>query len=132
MTIPAVIIAAVILMFFGFQILVITRSRRSRGTRVPGTPGRLGEAVKEGGRVMAYFYSPSCRACRAQTPIIEHLRSRHPNVFSVDASASPETARAFGIMATPSVVIVENGVIERAIVGSRPEGALERALLGSS
>jgi thioredoxin len=115
MTIFVAIISAVILIFFGLQVFVIIRARRSRGSPAPPLPGSIGEAVGRRSRVMAYFFSPSCGGCRNQTPVVQRLGARHANIFSTNASTSPETARAFGIMVTPSVVIVENGIIEQTL-----------------
>ncbi len=131
MTILVAFIAAVVLLFLGVQVFVYVRAKNTRGTRVPPLPGPLGEAVARRRRIMAYFFSPSCGACRAQTPVIERLRKSNPNIFSIDASASPETARALGVLATPTVVIIENGMIDQVLIGARSPRTLERALLGS-
>jgi thioredoxin 1 len=125
------VISAVVLFFLGVHIFVCVRAKNTRGNRVPPLPGPLGDAVARHSRTMAYFFSPSCPACRTQTPVIERLRRDNPNIFSIDASTSPDIARALGVLATPTVVIIENGMIEQVLIGARSPNALERALPGS-
>jgi thioredoxin-like negative regulator of GroEL len=60
--------------------------------------------------------------------VIDRLAARHPNVFKVDASADLEQARAFGVAATPTLMLVEDGRIVRVIVGSTSEKNLESLL----
>ena len=77
---------------------------------------------------MVYFFSPSCRACKAQTPVIKSLQKAYRNVFDVDISADMETARIFGIKATPATVAVKDGVIDKVFVGVKQKEIFEQYL----
>ncbi len=111
------------------QITIGVRARRQRGRRIQKIGGPLGDAIASGDRVLAYFYTPSCSACRSQTPVIDRLQEEYLNIFKVDVSEHFDAARAFGVMATPTTVIVEDGKILDVMVGARNEAHLRESLL---
>lgn len=111
------------------QLVIVINSRRRRGRRILGVGGVLGEAVNSGDRVLAYFYSTSCPECKAQTPIIDTLQNEYANVFKVDVAEHFEAARAFGVMATPTTVMVDQGKVVDVYVGTRTEAFFRDALL---
>ena len=123
-TILAVTAAA----FLGFQYLSILRMKMKKGKPAPSLSGSYGKAVKSGETTLFYFYSPSCGACRSMTPVVERYAGRNDRCFKVDVSQDMETARSFGVMGTPSTVVVENGTIRDFIVGPRPEKELTALL----
>ncbi len=106
------------------QMSIIWRARRKKGQRVDDIPGKIGEKIRRGESVLLYFFSPTCRACKAQTPIFQRVKSRFHNAFAVDVSQEHTTAQKFGVMGTPSIVWVKNGAIEQFWVGLRQEAQL--------
>jgi thioredoxin 1 len=124
------IIGAFVLFVISMQLMVRWRGSRKRGTRVEGLGGELGKAVSSGKTVLAYFYSPSCGACRAQTPIIDAMRKQHRGVFKINVADDLPTARVLGVMATPTTVLIKDGIVEEFMVGPRNESQL-RASLGA-
>ena len=115
------IIAGIVLLFFGFQYLTILRMKLKKGKPAPNLTGVYGKAVKNRKTSLFYFYSPQCGACKTMTPIVERYTKNNPRCFKVDISRDRTTASAFGIMATPSTAIVENGKIKDFIVGPKPQ-----------
>lgn len=116
-------------MMMVLQIFIAVGARRQRGEQIQGIGGPLGEAIASGDRVLAYFYTPFCSACRTQTPIIDRLQTEYENIFKVDVAEHIEAARAFGVRATPTTVIVEQGKVVQVMVGSHNEAHLREALL---
>ena len=55
------------------------------------------------------------------SPRIDRLAQRYPNVFKVDIGESRELTRRFSITVTPSVIIVDQGQIARAVIGTQSE-----------
>lgn len=104
------------------QAFVGWQARRMQGRAAPAEAG--------GGRHLYYFHSPTCAPCRSLTPVVDRLAARHANVHKVDVSRDPARAVAFGIRATPTLMLVEDGRIERVILGAVGEQALERMLAG--
>jgi thioredoxin 1 len=76
---------------------------------------------------LLYFFSPGCAACRPLTPRFQEMSERRPkSVFVVNVADELGLARALGVMATPSIVEVENGVIANYHVGRPPEQLMQR------
>jgi len=111
------------------QIIIAVGSRRQRGRRIQGVGGPMGEAITSGDRLLAYFYIPSSPDCTTQTEIIDRLQGEYANIFKVNVAEQFEAARAFGVTATPTTIIVEGGKVVDVLVGSRNEAHLREALL---
>ena len=60
-----------------------------------------------------------------QTPIIKDLQSSNRNVFDVDISKDMDTARIFGVKATPMTVVLDNGTISQVLVGVKQKDVLK-------
>ena len=118
------VFAIVILAFFGFQYFMVLKMKFKKGKPVPDLTGVYGKAVKSGKTALFYFYSPSCGACRTMTPVVEGYTKNNPRCFKIDVSKDMATARAFGIMGTPSTVLIEKGTIKDFLVGPRPQSEL--------
>lgn len=122
-----VLIAAFIAIFVGINFLPLWRARRARGRAVPELDALLTEAQRRMPRLLVYFWSPSCGLCRGMTPVIDRLAAERGDVVKVNVADSTELARHFGVMATPSLALVERGVLKRLEVGARSEAQI-RAL----
>ncbi len=121
-------IGGFIVLFFGFQYLMVLKMRLKKGKDAPELAGKYAKAVKSGQKSMFYFYSQSCGACRSMTPVIEQYARKNPNYFKVDVQTDMETARKFGVMGTPSTVIIEGGKIVEFLVGPVSEEKLSTLL----
>lgn len=122
------IILGVVLLIFGLQFFMILAAKKSTGKKLKGLKGRLKGLERIDSKGLVYFFSPSCHACRAQTPIIKELQSLNRNVFDVDISKDMETARIFGIKATPTTMVVENGTIRQVLLGVKQKDVLKKYL----
>jgi thioredoxin-like negative regulator of GroEL len=118
------VILGVILLIFSLQFMMIIAARKSKGKKVSGLQGKLKNLEKNGSKGLVYFFSPSCHACKAQTPIIKELQSSSRNVYDVDISRDMDTAKIFGVKATPSTIIVEDGVISQVLLGVKQKDVL--------
>jgi thioredoxin 1 len=124
-------VGALLLLFIGFivmQMVLLRRMRRLEGKAAPELSGKHKRWVKPGNRALFYFYSPACGACRTMTPVIKKLSQHNEGVFSVDITRDMETARKFGVMATPTTIVVVDGVVQRVLVGSQTPELLESTL----
>ena len=128
MLVAVYVVIGILIAFFGMQYLVVMRGKRNKGKRIEGVSGKIKHAIQAGGKAMVYFYSPSCRACKYQTPVIDKLISGGHNVQKVDISRDMATARKFGVMATPTTVVLEGDRIVEFLVGAKTEDKL-RSLL---
>ncbi|HHO49890.1 MAG TPA: thioredoxin [Deltaproteobacteria bacterium] len=110
----------------GLQAWARSRIAAQRGQHVPALPGPLGEAMR--GDVLLFFHSPSCGPCRGMHAHLQPLAASDPRVQIVDVTRDTEAARAFKIMATPTVITVRGGLIEDTRIGAMPPGALDALL----
>ncbi len=128
MLIVVYILLGIFVAFMGMQYLMILRSKRNKGKRVEQVGGKLGKMMLMGEKAMVYFYSPSCRACKYQTPVIDRLISDGHKIQKVDISRDMATARKFGVMATPTTVVLSGNEIVEFLVGAKTEDKLRKFL----
>lgn len=122
------IVISVILLVFSLQFMMIIGARKLKGKNISGLQGKLKILEKKGSKGLIYFFSPSCRACKVQTPIVKELQKSIKNVFDVDISRDMQTAKVFGIKATPTTVIVENGTVKNVLLGVKQKNVLKNYL----
>jgi thioredoxin 1 len=121
-------VLAVVLGMLAMQVIPLVRARRARGRPVPELDALLDAGQRGKPRLLVYFWSPACGMCRSMTPVIDRLAVERGDVVKVSVAESLDLARRFGVMGTPSVALVKDGVLEKLVVGARSEAQL-RALL---
>ncbi len=122
-------IVLIIIGFFVFmQLFVWISGLTKRGKMIGNIKGELGRQIQSGKKLMVYFYSPTCGACKAMTPMVDRLKKEFKGVFSVNLAKDMETARVFGVMGTPATVVVKNGQIQKFVLGARSEKYLRDML----
>jgi thioredoxin 1 len=99
-----------------------------KGKKIDELSGELGAGIKAGNKLLVYFYSPSCGACKAMTPVVEEMSRKNSNIFKINVARDWDIARKFGVMGTPATILVENSKISKYILGARNEQFL-RGLL---
>jgi len=124
------LIATFITVFVLINFLPLLRARQARGRSVPELDALLTDAQRGQQRLLVYFWSPSCGMCRGMTPVIEKLVAERGDVLKVNTAESVAIARHFGVMATPSLALVEQGIVKKLVVGAKSEPQI-RALLES-
>lgn len=77
-------------------------------------------------QALIYFFSDACGMCKPMTPVIDRLSTEHRNVVKLDVARHLELARRFGVMGTPTTVLVRDGKVEQIWVGVRSEAQLRR------
>jgi thioredoxin 1 len=104
------------------------KAKAMEGAAAPELEPAVAAKLRQRGRVLLYFFSPSCGPCRAFTPVIDRVAARHDNVFKFDVGRSQGVARQLGVMATPTTVLVVEGRIAQVALGSVSEQKLEELL----
>lgn len=112
-------IVSLVLLSTVTQFLAQRAARKSEGQPAPALPGELGDAVK--GDVIVWFHAPGCAPCRAMKPTVEALGDK---ARIIDVSQDMHTAQAFGVMATPTTVVIRAGQIAAVRVGAMSPSAL--------
>ena len=99
-------------------------ARRTVGRSLHGIPGSLGAAIDAGEDVIVVFFGPTCTACRRQEPAVQAVQKDFPSLFLINVPEELSTARTFGVMATPTTVLVRNRTIQKVLVGVQSESTL--------
>lgn len=115
-------------LLFGFQFFLISKSKKMVGQSIDTSKIRSDlQNYFLSEKSIVYFYSPSCTACRYQTPIMDSLKKQNYNVLSIDVSKDLQMVRLFGVMGTPSIAIMHKNIIKDFFVGFREEEIIKKA-----
>jgi thioredoxin 1 len=122
------IILAIVGFIIFMQLFVRLSTYFKKGKEISGIGGELGRKINSGEKLLVYFFSPACGACRPVTPIIDKMKKENSNVYKIDVSQKPEIGRGFGVMGTPATIVVENKKISQYILGSRTESFIRKLI----
>ena len=122
------IVLAIVGFFIIMNLYVRLNGLLKKGKKVPEFDGEIGSKVKAGKKLLLYFYSPSCGACRPMTPVIDEIRKKNNDVYKIDLSKDMKLGRIFGIMGTPATVLVENKKINKFILGARSANFIKKLI----
>ena len=117
----------IISVFIGLRMLMQKKAQRAKGKEVDISifDDKIRGLLK-GNKSLLYFYTPTCSACRAQTPIIDKLEEDLKAVGKIDLSVNRAAASEFGIMGTPSTAIMSGNKIAEIFIGLKQENFLKR------
>ncbi|MCD6376947.1 MAG: thioredoxin family protein [Caldisericaceae bacterium] len=122
----------IVMIFIGFILFIQIYTRLQgvlkRGKPVPHVDGKIGKALARNTRTLLYFYTPTCSACKVMTPIIDRLQKEFSNILKINLANDLEIGKQFGVMGTPSLVLVEDQKIRSFVVGARNETAIRKLL----
>ena len=124
-----ILIAVVVIMsvFIGLRFLMQKRAQRSKGKEVDISifDDKIKKLLKSEKSIL-YFYTPTCGACKSQTPIIDKLDDETNAVGKIDLSINRAAAKEFGIMGTPSTAIMSGNRIAEIFIGLKHEKFLKK------
>lgn len=76
-----------------------------------------------------YFSAPWCGPCRTFKPTMESLQSEMSITF-IDVDSSPQTAQQYNVRSVPTVLVIENGVEKRRLIGAKSKDEIRSAYNG--
>ncbi len=112
-----VLVGGLVALRVGLSLLLSRAANRLRGRPLDDFDAPVARALKGRSAGLLYFFSPGCGACASMTPVVEDLSRRNPGVRPVDISRDMQSARAFGILGTPSLVVLRDGRVADVRVG---------------
>ena len=85
------------------------------------------EVLSASGTVIVDFWAEWCPPCRAVTPVLETIAAEHPelSVVKINADDNQESTIRYRAMALPTMIVFQNGVPVKTVVGAKPRAALE-------
>jgi thioredoxin len=72
--------------------------------------------------VLVDFWAEWCGPCHMVAPVLEEIANEREGgltVAKLDIDSNPETARRYGILSIPSMLLFVDGVEKRRLVGAR-------------
>ncbi len=120
------LLLALLTVLAGLTFQALLRAKHRREELVPPLTAVLPKGVAVRPRMLLYFYSEHCAACRTVTPLVEALHRQDDSVVKLDVRRHLMTARHLGITSTPSLVLLEHGRIAGVHVGGISEVALQQ------
>ena len=126
--IPVIVLGVFFLIVLLLQLIPRLAARHMKGQRAPALDAVLGGRQKGQARLLLYFWSPSCGMCKNMTPVINELMALRDDVVSIDISQHFDLARAFGVMGTPALAIIEQGIVREVSLGVKSRARIVKML----
>ena len=122
------VLAAVVIAFAALQLRILSASKRAQGRAAPDLGDVLTPEQRRATKLLLYFFSKNCGPCRVMGPYVDQLAQRYDNVVKIDVMQAPDLVRRFGVMATPTTVLVDNGIVAKVVLGAKTLAQLEALL----
>ncbi|HSK24365.1 MAG TPA: thioredoxin [Egicoccus sp.] len=77
--------------------------------------------------VLVDFWAEWCGPCRMVSPIVDEIADEHGGklkVLKLNVDENPGTAREYGVMSIPTLMVFKDGQPDKRIVGAKPKSAL--------
>ena len=98
---------------------------------ITATDAAFNDVINGDKPVLVDFWAEWCGPCRMVGPIVEEIAGEYPEKISVaklNVDENPQTAMEYDVMSIPTMIVYQDGVEKRRIVGARPKAMLLQEL----
>ncbi len=111
------VVVIFLLLLITAKLLAVYKAKRLKGKK-------LEEFGK--GKLLVYFFSPKCGACITMERELERAKGIRVKRIDLSDRENLLLAKKLGIMATPTTLFVEKGVIKEVLIGIQKAERLEK------
>ena len=89
------------------------------------------KVIKAGTAVLVDFWAEWCVPCHMVSPVVEEIGREKAEALAVvklNVDDNPETARRFGVMSIPTLIVFKDGEERARVVGARGKDAILREI----
>jgi thioredoxin 1 len=98
---------------------------------ITATDAAFNDLINGDKPVLVDFWAEWCGPCRMVGPIVEEIAGEYPEKISVaklNVDDNPQTAMEYDVMSIPTMIVYQDGVEKKRIVGARPKAMLLQEL----
>ena len=81
--------------------------------------------------VLVDFWAEWCGPCKLIAPVLEEISAAHGDKLTIaklNIDENPQSPASYDVMSIPTMVVFQDGVEKKRIVGARPKAAMESEL----
>ena len=81
--------------------------------------------------ILVDFWAEWCGPCKLIAPILEEMAVEYEGtlrIVKVDVDESPDVARRYEVMSIPTLVVFQDGVAKKRMIGAKGKGQLAQEL----
>jgi len=79
--------------------------------------------------VIVEYWAPWCGPCRMVGPVLEAIAAEYEgkvDVVKLNTDENPESMRAYGVLAVPTINLFSGGRVVKQVIGARSKSSLLR------
>lgn len=89
------------------------------------------EVINAGRPVLVDFWAEWCVPCHMVSPVVEDIAREYSDrmtAVKLNVDDNPQTARQFGVMSIPTLIVFKDGQEKARVVGARGKEAILREI----